>query len=169
MGSEITGLDDRHAYLKLGNNVARFDFDYIDLPTPTVGFLSRKYADGGMSFNPDTLEPRNPQPSSTAEEEPVEQPTATAAAKGPAQTGNANPSSLAQEKKPGPIPWPKDVAKDPARAGEKNRPTPALESEVEHTIATAQQEETELVQRLLAAKHHVEHIEVDAPSLELRP
>ena len=33
MGSEISGLDDRHAYLKLGNLVARFDFDYLDLPT----------------------------------------------------------------------------------------------------------------------------------------
>ena len=26
------GLDDRHAYLKLGNTVARFAFDYLDLP-----------------------------------------------------------------------------------------------------------------------------------------
>ena len=69
MGSEITGLDDRHAYLKLGNNVARFDFDYIDLPTDTVGFQPRKYADGGMSFNPDTLEPRDPQPSATIKED----------------------------------------------------------------------------------------------------
>src|SRR6202034_3638341 len=60
MGSEISGLDDRHAYLKLGNNVARFDFDYLDLPTPIPGFLPRKYADGGMSFDPDTLEPRRP-------------------------------------------------------------------------------------------------------------
>ena len=174
MGSEITGLDDRHAYLKLGNNVARFDFDYIDLPTDTVGFQPRKYADGGMSFNPDTLEPRDPQPPSARKEDSEEKPEAQQAAatttKGPAQTGNANPSAHSQEKKPGPIPWPtKDAAQETARAGEKNRS--ALKTEVELQPATTpmEQEETELVQRLLAAKHQVERIELDAPSLELRP
>jgi hypothetical protein len=60
MGSEITGLDDRHAYLKLGNDLARFAFDYMDLPAPTPGFVPRETADGGMSFDPDTLEPRTP-------------------------------------------------------------------------------------------------------------
>lgn len=60
MGSEISGLDDRHAYLKLGNLVARFDFDYLDLPTRTPGFLPRLSADGEMSFDPDTLAPRRP-------------------------------------------------------------------------------------------------------------
>lgn len=59
MGSEISGLDDRHAYLKLGNLVARFDFDYLDLPTPTPGFMPRRSADGEMSFDPDTLIPRS--------------------------------------------------------------------------------------------------------------
>ena len=34
MGSEITGFNDRHAYMKLGNSVTRFAFDYLDLPTP---------------------------------------------------------------------------------------------------------------------------------------
>jgi len=61
MGSEISGLDDRHAFLKLGNDVARFDFDYLDLPMPTPGFVPRKSADGEMSFDPDTLKPRRPQ------------------------------------------------------------------------------------------------------------
>lgn len=62
MGSEISGLDDRHAYLKLGNNVARFAFDYLDLPITTPGFIPRKSAGGEMRFDPDTLEPRNFEP-----------------------------------------------------------------------------------------------------------
>ena len=56
MGSEISGLSDRHAYLKLGNYVARFSFDYLDLPRRTPGYLPRVTVDGGMAFNPDTLE-----------------------------------------------------------------------------------------------------------------
>jgi hypothetical protein len=68
MGSEISGLDDRHAYLKLGNNVARFDFDYIDLRATTAGFEERQCADGGISFDPDTLQPRALRPTSTGNE-----------------------------------------------------------------------------------------------------
>ena len=71
MGSEISGLDDRHAYLKLGNNVAQFDFDYLDLPTPTTAFVPRQSADGEMSFDPDTLQPRRPQTAVTEETQPV--------------------------------------------------------------------------------------------------
>ncbi len=69
MGSEISGLDDRHAYLKLGNAVARFAFDYLDLPTPTPGFVARAAADGGLSFDPDTLEPRRRVSAPTAMED----------------------------------------------------------------------------------------------------
>ena len=57
MGSEITGLDDRHAYLKLGNSVARFAFDYMDLPAETPAFTPRISAHAGMKFDPDTLAP----------------------------------------------------------------------------------------------------------------
>ncbi|HEY1743850.1 MAG TPA: type IV secretion system DNA-binding domain-containing protein [Granulicella sp.] len=124
MGSEITGLDDRHAYLKLGNNVARFAFDYMDLPTPTPGFLPRGAADGGLSFDPDTLEPRRisvptvpPVPSDEAAE---------------ANVGASNDAPLALEQNP--IPWPSKDAVEPARAGEVNRPTPLEDAEEEESL-----------------------------------
>ena len=96
MGSEITGLDDRHAYLKLGNHVARFAFDYLDLPTPTPSFIPRGSADGGMSFDPDTLRPRV-QPSGV--------PSESGASEEASQAGG---SQLARENEP--IPWPNSQA-----------------------------------------------------------
>ena len=116
MGSEITGLDDRHAYLKLGNNVARFAFDYMDLPIPTPGFIPREAADGGLSFDPDTLEPRSPK--SPVREEQAE-PEAVVNTTGQM----ANDAPLAIEKNP--LPWPKKDTHEAARAGEVIRPAPA--------------------------------------------
>lgn len=95
MGSEISGLDDRHAYLKLGNAVARFAFDYLDLPTPTEKFIPRKMADGGLSFDPDTLQPI--QPENEKDQKSVDsEPAATVSGDAP----------IVQEKSPRPIPWP---------------------------------------------------------------
>ena len=34
MDSEISGLEDKHAFLKIGNSVARFHFEYMDVPKP---------------------------------------------------------------------------------------------------------------------------------------
>ena len=115
MGSEITGLDDRHAYLKLGNNVARFAFDYMDLPTPTPGFLPRKSPDGEMSFDPDTLKPRAPK---AADVEGSSEPLAADASE-----TVANDAPLALEKNP--IPWPKQDGNESTRTGEVSRPAPA--------------------------------------------
>ncbi len=66
LSSEITGLSDRHAYLKLGNTVARFAFDYIDLPTRTQDFMPRSWPGGDLSFDPDTLKPKKPEASQIA-------------------------------------------------------------------------------------------------------
>jgi len=112
MGSEITGLDDRHAYLKLGNNVARFAFDYLDLPTPTPGFLPRRSPDGEMSFDPDTLEKRAPKPS------PILTPDAGTETAKPM----ANDAPLTLEKNP--IPWPTKDTTDSPNAGNGNRSEP---------------------------------------------
>jgi len=58
MDSEISGLENRHAFLKLGNNVARFHFEYMDLPQNTPGFMPRKVDDDELPFDPKTLKPR---------------------------------------------------------------------------------------------------------------
>ncbi|MGI4755882.1 MAG: type IV secretion system DNA-binding domain-containing protein, partial [Janthinobacterium lividum] len=68
MESQITGLDDLHAYLKHGNNVARFDFKYVSLPKSTPGFVSRAGAEGELMFDPDTLKPRPPKTPVTPKE-----------------------------------------------------------------------------------------------------
>ena len=95
MGSEISGLDDRHAYLKLGNNVARFAFDYLDLPITTPGFVPRKSAGGEMRFDPDTLEPRNREPTDSSD--------STA----PDSAPDTDPNVAPHTHERAPIPWPK--------------------------------------------------------------
>ena len=58
MDSEISGLENRHAFLKLGNNVARFHFEYMDLPQNTRGFIARDMEDDALGFDPITLIPK---------------------------------------------------------------------------------------------------------------
>lgn len=43
--SEISGLDQLHAFLKYGNHVTRFSFPYIDLPKAHPGFIEREMDD----------------------------------------------------------------------------------------------------------------------------
>jgi len=116
MGSEISGLDDRHAYLKLGNNVARFAFDYLDLPMSTSDFIPRKMADGGLSFDPDTLkriQSECEELRKVAESEPV----ATVSGDAP----------IVEEKSPRPIPWPVQQAAKQAEVAPENPSAPAQE------------------------------------------
>ena len=55
MDSEISGLADKHAFLKLANNVARFSFPYCDMPTIAPDFEARIVEDDELSFDPLTL------------------------------------------------------------------------------------------------------------------
>ncbi|AXC13966.1 IncF plasmid conjugative transfer protein TraD [Acidisarcina polymorpha] len=73
MASEISGLEDRRAYLKLGNRIARFDFDYHGLPTMTDAFIPRENADDKLKFDRRTLEPLAP-PAAPASAEAQTQP-----------------------------------------------------------------------------------------------
>jgi type IV secretory pathway TraG/TraD family ATPase VirD4 len=59
MDSELSGLENRHAFLKLGNNVARFHFEYMDVPQTTPGFVPRKVEDDELPFDPKTLAPKS--------------------------------------------------------------------------------------------------------------
>ena len=57
MDSEISGLADKHAFLKLGNNVARFSFVYSNMPIIAEDFVPRAIEDDELSFDPQTLTP----------------------------------------------------------------------------------------------------------------
>lgn len=114
MGSEISGLDDRHAYLKLGNSVARFAFEYLDLPAPTPGFLPRKRG-GGLSFNPDTLEPLTSESAANTDANTPAEAEASAESDGP------------HDKERAPIAWP-----TPAGAQKAEEQKPTLQQEKEH-------------------------------------
>jgi hypothetical protein len=57
MDSEISGLADKHAFLKLGNRVARFSFVYSNMPIIAEDFVPRAIEDDELSFDPQTLTP----------------------------------------------------------------------------------------------------------------
>ncbi len=60
MSSEIAGLEDLHAFLKLGNNVTRFSFPHMDRPLIAPSFVARDIPEGDMWLNP--LAPAEPKP-----------------------------------------------------------------------------------------------------------
>jgi hypothetical protein len=144
MGSEISGLDDRHAYLKLGNSVARFDFDYLDLPTPTAGFVPRKSADGEMGFDPDTLQPRRPQTPVTEESEFV--PTSEV------QAGQGAP--LVHKRTPQPIPSPQQSEQERPRTVADDQ---VVDATTEPEIVVRQQYELALPTHSEEQDHAVHH------------
>ena len=126
MASEISGLDDRHAFLKLGNNVARFDFDYIDLPCETVPFIPRESADDELQFDRQTLEPRTPKWVAPEAANPKSDAPAQRAAPG---------ATLSQQRRVGPIPWPKENGPETGRAAERDRPAPSQDASIADDLA----------------------------------
>ena len=72
LDSEISGLADRHAFLKLGNHVARFSFAFSDIPATQVAFIPRSLEGDDLDFDPKTLHKK-----ATKAFVPVEAPTAT--------------------------------------------------------------------------------------------
>jgi hypothetical protein len=80
LDSEISGLPDRHAFLKLGNHVSRFAFDYWNIPATQPAFVPRPLEDDDLPFEPKALPKRPPTTalvaagsmSDPAEDEPIE-------------------------------------------------------------------------------------------------
>ena len=58
MDSEISGLEDKHAFLKLGNHVVRFNFNYVEYPKSIPAFVPRQVEEDELEFDPKTLQPR---------------------------------------------------------------------------------------------------------------
>ncbi len=61
MASEISGLADRHGYLKSGNLVVRMSFPYIELPSRQPAYIER-----AVKIEPPQLKEKSPAPVSTA-------------------------------------------------------------------------------------------------------
>lgn len=55
MESEISGLEDLHAFLKHGNNVTFFSFPYLDVPSTRAQFEPRELPAERLGFDPKTL------------------------------------------------------------------------------------------------------------------
>jgi hypothetical protein len=55
LDSEVSGLPDKHAFLKLGNHVARFSFEYRNIPATQPAFVPRPLEDDDLTFEPKTL------------------------------------------------------------------------------------------------------------------
>ncbi len=80
LDSEISGLPDRHAFLKLGNHVSRFAFNYWNIPATQPAFVPRPLEDDDLTFEPITLTKKPPKSapasdanvSDTAADEPIE-------------------------------------------------------------------------------------------------
>ncbi|MEO8736730.1 MAG: type IV secretion system DNA-binding domain-containing protein [Edaphobacter sp.] len=60
LDSEVAGLPDKHAFLKLGNHVARFSFAYNDIPATQPAFVPRPLENDDLTFDPKTLTKRPP-------------------------------------------------------------------------------------------------------------
>jgi hypothetical protein len=110
MPSEISGLDDRHAFLKLGNNVARFDFDYIDMAAGTPAFIPRNSEDDRLRFDRRIFLPLAPELYTGEPEESEE--------------AGPQAAPIAQVVRPTPIAEPQRTQLVQGGAGEAIRPAP---------------------------------------------
>jgi type IV secretory pathway TraG/TraD family ATPase VirD4 len=55
LDSEVSGLEERRAFLKLGNNVSRFAFEYMEMPIIATDFIPRSVNDDALDYDPRSL------------------------------------------------------------------------------------------------------------------
>lgn len=124
MDSEISGLDDKHAFLKLGNHVARFNFDYIEIPKTIPAFVARRVEDDELEFDPKTLRPKRPT------REPSDETTsAGSGTKEPLERDKEGVPERPRKKKPRAKPAPKVAARaDDDQGGNEVEPMSEQES-----------------------------------------
>jgi len=110
MESEISGLEDLHAFMKHGNFVTRFSFPYLDVPSTKTQFEPRELPGERLNFDPKTLQkietaplPANTgMPPSSAKVSTTASATAT---EQPEQKSDAEPSKSAASVQ-GELPFP---------------------------------------------------------------
>lgn len=96
MDSEISGLENLHAFLKLGNSVVQFHFDHVSFPENTPKFLPRFVKGDQLSFK------GNPQSTNISPEVSQPQPHEPAATKRPTVDYEADQDEADADKKPEP-------------------------------------------------------------------
>ena len=130
-------MEDKHAFLKHGNHVARFNFNYVEIPKTIPAFVPRRVENDELEFDPKTLEPK-PRRNPAATEKASSQ----AKAKTPAAAKDASAETPAKA--------PKRIRKPGgARAAKEEQPEameppdvdpdmpPSLEEDVNRTHAYA--------------------------------
>jgi type IV secretory pathway TraG/TraD family ATPase VirD4 len=128
MPSEISGLEDRCAFLKLGNNVARFDFDYLDLTEETEPFIPRNSADDRLKFDRRGFLKRyevilGPEAEATDAKIHADQAN-TGIAPAPVESQGA---PIGQGINQSPIRWPSQPERDSTRGGSEMSSSPEME------------------------------------------
>ena len=93
LDSEVSGLEERRAFLKLGNNVSRFAFEYMEMPIIATDFIPRAVEDDALDYDPRRLG-GNPIPEDLEADE-IEPPDA------PAAEAEPEPYDLASQFEPG--------------------------------------------------------------------
>jgi len=93
LDSEVSGLEERRAFLKLGNNVSRFAFEYMEMPIIATDFIPRAVEDDALDYDPRSLGGTPiPEDLEADEIEPTDAPVAEA---------EAEPYDLASQFEPG--------------------------------------------------------------------